>query len=385
MGSTGREPLKSRVRLRSLVTFRNGPIPLLAVVVSLLLAGCLPPPAAPPGSTSPSPTPHEENACTPFPETPIEAGTGVTGQNAFSYVLRLVCNYEEEPPTPRYRIPGTVGQTEAAVWLHDTLASHGWQASYQNFTGAEYAAIEDKNGAEFYFESSQYCNETDRQRLDTLPFSNVVASRGSGDEVVVLMAHYDSKRFATDDPVPAKRDEPVLGANDGASGVGVLLEVARAWELDDLPFETRIFFTDGEDGFEDCHPLAGSVYYVDRLSQEERDRIRGVLLLDMVGNQTERFNLHGDSTLRAAWHAAAAEERVEQYESGNTDNQGVVDDHSPFLEKGIAALDVIPSAFSVTDYWHTTHDVPAKLHPEFLGETGRVVNEFLVRLETQSA
>lgn len=373
MGSAGRERLKSRVPLSRRVTRIAKVLAPLMVVVALAMAGCLPPPAPPPETTTPT-GPTAETACSPYPDATIDASAGEpTGANAFAYVLRLVCDYDDDPPAPRYRIPGTEGQTEAAVWLHDTLAAHGWNATYQNFTGADYQAIEDKDGAASWVNS---CSAAAKERVPDLPFSNVIASRGSGTDVVLLLAHYDSKRFATEDPDPSKHHDPVLGANDGASGVGVLLEVARTWNLDDLPFETRIFFTDGEDGFEDCHPLAGSVYYADQLDAAERDRVRALLLLDMVGNQTETFMLSGnDDGLADRFRAVADELGVAQYAEAGSG--GVTDDHSPFMAKGVPSVDVIPSGFSQTDYWHTTHDLPAKLHPDFLGDTARVVVAFL--------
>lgn len=374
MGSAGRERLKTDGPLsRPVAPIRSVLAPLM-VVVAMAVAGCLPPPAAPPETTSPTTSPPATTACTPFPQAALDEGAArVNRTNAFSYMLRLVCDYEDEPPTPRYRIPGTEGQTEAAVWLHDTLAAHGWNATYQNFTGADYQAIDDKDGASPYVDN---CDSASKDRVPELPFSNVIASRGTGDAVVLLMAHYDSKRFATEDPDPENHDEPVLGANDGASGVGVLLEVARAWALDDAPFETRIFFTDGEDGFEDCHPLAGSVYYADRLDPSELDRIRALLLLDMVGNKTETFMLsHNDQALADRFRSVAEAVGVAQYADAR--NGDVTDDHSPFMAKDVPSVDVIPSGFVQTDYWHTTHDVPAKLHPDFMGDTGRVVVAFL--------
>jgi Zn-dependent M28 family amino/carboxypeptidase len=266
--------------------------------------------------------------------------------------------------------------------LHATLAGHGWDASFENFTGAEYAAVEDKDGASTYFNNEQWCSQTERDRLVDLPFANVVATRpGPGDARVVLMAHYDSKLHANQDEDRANQTEPVLGANDGASGVGVLLEVARVLGARDAPVTVTILLTDGEDGFDDCHPLAGSVWHVDAMTVEQRGEIAAVLLLDMVGNPDDAFTLAGNApTLQDRVAAAAEEVGLDAVAQAERAGQfWVTDDHSPFMAKDIPAVDVIPTAFAGTHYWHTTQDTPDLLSAEMMGQVAQMTLLFVDR------
>jgi hypothetical protein len=351
------------------------PLPLLVALAMLAvaLAGCLPPPAPPPEDLNPP----KDNACTPYTRPPAATGASLSGQNAFGFMLRLVCDFSAKDPKPLYRIPGTAGQTKASLYLHSTLSSFGWNTTWQNFTGADYQQM-DKLGAGAW---ANACGKEAKERLPHLPFSNVVAMRGgTSNSILLLIAHYDSKRTASQDRDPARTTDPVLGANDGASGVGVLLELARVWSTKTLPFEIRILFTDGEDGFEDCHPLAGAVAYANALTQSERSRFEGVLLLDMVGNASSPFMLHGNTeTMPQKFKLAAQAEGVEPLAKA-TVGGSVVDDHTPFMSLGLPAMDVIPSDYYRTDYWHTTHDVPSKLSASFMGDVARTVDRFVALL-----
>jgi hypothetical protein len=170
-------------------------------------------------------------------------------------------------------VPGTIEHTAGATYLVAALQEAGFAARQQNFSGETYEALmqSKQNSAAYpYFSNSFYCDVPERARLRTLDFSNIVATGGNvgASNLFLFMAHWDSKRFAEGSK------EPVLGANDGAAGVGVLLELARVVAKRDTSWEIRILFTDGEDGFEDCHPLAGSMYYADRMSTAERERLR---------------------------------------------------------------------------------------------------------------
>ncbi len=257
-----------------------------------------------------------------------------------------------------------------ARYLAGVLADHGWRVTRQDFSGLDYLGLD--KGSAGPFVDAATCSARDLERLRTLTFSNVVAERGAGRDLWVLMAHYDAKAEASSDADPAKRTRPVPGANDGASGVGIWLEAARV--LPEPPDATlRILLVDGEDGFEDCHPLAGSLFHAQAMGEEERARIRGVYLLDMVGDQEAEFCYgHDAPELREAVVDAATELGV----AALTDapDCDVVDDHSPFANLGVPALDIIDfRAGSYPPYWHTLQDVPSKLSRDMLADVGRVM------------
>jgi hypothetical protein len=347
----------------------------LALVLTLvpLLSGCFhaePPPA----ETSTSPP--MQNACTPYPAPTIDRSDRDTfrGVNAFAFTIGLICDHSAAHPVERARVPGTPAQDQGAAYIADTLRANGFQASFQNFSGEQYEALVQgkKSSAAYQYYSGGFCRPSDLPRLRTLDFANVIGTGGTvGGPIFLLMAHWDSKRFAEG------TKEAVLGANDGAAGVGVLLELARIIEADETTMEIRLLLTDGEDGFEDCHPLAGSMYYADRLSDLDRTRLdQGrILLLDMVGDAEVAFyrGCGTDTDLADRIWSAARELDVAQFK----DQQGcsVVDDHSPFEEEGLASVDIIAAPFP--SYWHTTHDTPDKLDEDMMGDVGRILMRVL--------
>ncbi len=316
----------------------------------------------------------EPDSCTAIPPPAIDASAGFAGPNARAYATRLVCDFSSSPPVERPRVPGTPQAAEAALELAATFQAQGWDAHLENFTGTDYEAIPKSSLAAF-----AQCQGAERDRVRGLSFSNVVADRGSGLDLYIFLAHFDSKRFANKDPAPELRQRPVLGANDGASGVGVLLEAGRVWGASDWPFQVRLLLVDGEDGFEDCHPTAGSLFHAYHMSQAERNRTRAVILLDMVGDAEARFCLaHNSEMLRDAWASAASNASVPAV--ADAPRCSVLDDHVPFADLGMPALDLIdfqrPST-SFPPYWHTTHDTPDKLSAEMMGDVGRVLVSYV--------
>ena len=300
------------------------------------------------------------------------------GENALDYTIALICDHSGTHPTERARVPGTPTHKAGATFLGDSLRQNGYQVRFQNFTGAQYETIllDKKSGAAYgYYSSSSFCDKDDLPRVRGLEFANVIGTGGTvGGPIFLLMAHWDSKRFADG------TQEPVLGANDGAAGVGILLELSRVLQAEETDMEIRILLTDGEDGFEDCHPLAGSTYHANELTDDERERLTQgrILLLDMVGDPDVTF-LRGcgtDTDLAERIWTTARELDVPQFKDAG--GCTVVDDHTPFEERGLRAVDVIAMPFP--SYWHTTKDTPDKLDSNMMGDVGRVVERVILDL-----
>ena len=206
---------------------------------------------------------------------------------------------------------------------------------------------------------------------------NVVARfRPELTQRVLLGAHWDTRPWADRDPVPAKRRLPIVGANDGASGVAVLLELARMLGngRNQPTVGVDIALFDGEDLGTDADPsgfFRGSNRYVEWKSGEKPPIF--AVVIDMVGSKTMVLHWEGNSRKMASnivdlvWEEARSL-GVRTFRSDV--RHTVFDDHIPFLNAGIPAIDVIDFDYP---YWHTTHDTPDKCSAESLEGVGAVL------------
>ncbi len=242
--------------------------------------------------------------------------------------------------------PWSAGTERTAEWLRGRLAALGLEVEVRAFT---------------------------RGTPDgPAVFRNVLARRpGRGPGVVLLGAHYDVKTG-----IPGFQ-----GANDPGAGVGALLELACAVAAGpEPPCEIAFAFFDGEecrhayganDGLHGSRQLAGEWVAAGRA----RD-VRAVIVLDMIGDRDFGVQLprNGDPALIARVFDAAREEGArDRFQLG----AGLVgDDHAPFHEAGMPAVDLIDfdygSAPGINDYWHTARDTLDKLSADSLGLAARV-------------
>ena len=210
---------------------------------------------------------------------------------------------------------------------------------------------------------------------------NVVARfRPEWKQRVLLGAHWDTRPWADRDPIAAKRHLPVLGANDGASGVAVLLEIARMLKKNPPGVGVDIVLFDGEDLGSEADPngwFRGSARYVEQTSDKKPPLF--VIVLDMVGKKDLTLHWEGNSRTMASnivdlvWGEANAQGiRSFRSDVGHT----VYDDHTPFLNAGIPAIDIIDFDYPE---WHTTHDTPDRCSPESLEGVGRVLLSLVTR------
>lgn len=290
------------------------------------------------------------------------ADEGVTKGQAYEFAAGLV-TYENGEP--RYRAPGTSGHHSAKMWLEEAANVPGWTASRQEFSGADYQQLDAGDSSLSSWQAS--CGEADKNQVASLQFTNIVAQYDdpNSDTEILLGAHWESKE-------DAHGGGAVLGANDGASGVGVLLSLMRDYEpLGDI---TIVFF-DGEDGFEDCHPLAGSMYYARTLIHAPD----AMLLLDMVGDANAKFPLEARSLDSAPelqqmlWKNGKA--RLPDAFTNTI--RSVYDDHVPFIQEGVPSVDLIHFAEGFPSYWHTTEDTLDKLDSQFMDDIQYVIQATL--------
>ncbi len=216
--------------------------------------------------------------------------------------------------------------------------------------------------------------------------ANVVAELpGESPDIVILSSHYDTKLF---------KDIRFVGANDGASSTGALIEMARVMKAaPEKPRLTyRFVFFDGEEAFcenwDDCKTpegpdnTYGSRHYVKQLkAQGELKRVRAVILLDMIGYKQLQLGRNEMLSTRwmidAVWDTARelGHDRYFVDEEESCDG----DDHVPFLQEGIWALDIIQ--LGTYPYWHNAQDTLDKISPQSLKVVADTVLASLPRIE----
>jgi len=193
-------------------------------------------------------------------------------------------------------------------------------------------------------------------------------------ERIILCAHWDSRPWADKDPDPSKHNTPILGANDGASGVAVLLEMARLFQAQPPPLGVDIVLFDGEDAGESGESqgwIQGSEYFVRNLKPADHPLF--AILLDMIGDKDLQIYKESYSweyardIVEIVW-GTAAELGITEFK--DSVRYAVLDDHLPFLRMRIPCIDVIDFDYP---YWHTIQDTPDKCSAASLGLVGKVL------------
>lgn len=223
---------------------------------------------------------------------------------------------------------------------------------------------------------------------DVLPLTNIIACyRPEIRRRILLAAHYDTRPWADRDINPDHHDTPILGANDGASGVGVLLEIARNLAMREPSVGVDLIFFDCEDygshtTAEDDGWCLGSRYWASHMVpyRNENLPVYGILL-DMVGARDAQFPYEYFSQLNAitptikVWSAAEAlgySDRFPRSVGG-----AVNDDHIVLTNAGIPTTDIIEcnneSTGSFHPSWHTLADDMSIIDRETLGAVGTTV------------
>lgn len=255
-----------------------------------------------------------------------------SADSAYSYLARQV----DFGP----RVPGSASHESCGRWLESELRRHGATVTVQEVTLTAFDGT-------------------------PLPSRNILGQfNPEASDRTLLLAHWDTRPWADEDPVEANRKKPVPGANDGASGVAVLLEMARVLGGSGTDKGIDILFVDSEDyGTEgdDMSWALGARYFAEHPPVEGYRPSRAILL-DMVGGEhavfrREYFSQRQASDLvDAVWAAAARAGYGDRFV--NEQGGAITDDHLEFLKMGIPAIDII--AFSpetgFPPTWHTLSD-----------------------------
>jgi Zn-dependent M28 family amino/carboxypeptidase len=199
---------------------------------------------------------------------------------------------------------------------------------------------------------------------------------------ILFLAHWDTRPKA-DGPKSSDPNAPVPGANDGGSGVAVLLAIADA--LRALPPTTGVdlLLVDGEDyGIfaEKDDVLVGSKYFADHPPDGPTPRY--AILFDLVGDLNQRFPKEGNSLIGAPDVVKEVWDAARQIGYGhvfvNATGQAIIDDHVPLQQAGIPAINIIDFDYP---YWHTPEDTIDKISAASLQTVGEVALEMVHREE----
>jgi Zn-dependent M28 family amino/carboxypeptidase len=170
-----------------------------------------------------------------------------------------------------------------------------------------------------------------------------------------------------------------VGANDGGSSTGLLLELARViGQHPNLARKIELVFFDGEEAYEhfsETDGLFGSRYFARQLQAGGAKQFRGGILFDMVGDRSLGITLPADSPAQMARNIFAAAEALRLRSYFSYLDRELIDDHVPLNAIGIPALDIIDFDFP---WWHTAGDTMDKISAQSLQVVGSVALYYLV-------
>lgn len=227
------------------------------------------------------------------------------------------------------RLPGSPCHQQIQEWIVSSLQKNQWKVETQSFSHLDFVG------------------------------KNIVGKYGNGEQLILFGAHYDSRFTADQESQAELRNQPVLGANDGASGVALLLHLSREIPKR-ISFEEKtiwLVFFDLEDNGN--HPgwdwILGSTAFAATLVRQPT----AVVVVDMIGDKELNIHLENNSTPELSQEIwAVAQQLGYQEEFIPEFKYRMIDDHLPFLQRGIPTSLLIDFDYP---YWHTTQDTLDKV------------------------
>ena len=268
---------------------------------------------------------------------------------AYDYVIKQ-CDFG-----PRY--PGSIGHKECKNFLFDELSK------YSNETIIDNHRI------------------VDPLTLDSVDIYNVFSRINPGKkDRVVLIAHWDTRRFADKDLKSENHTKPVLGANDGASGVAVLLTLVQQLNLRNMGLD--ILLADAEDMGNYGNPESWAIGSKLFSEKYPNPLPQFGICVDMVADKDLKIKIEKYSyqmapqLIQYLWSMASSKGYDNfLFEMG----PGIIDDHLSFsTATGIASINLIDFDY---DYWHTVYDVPENISKNSLDVVGSVLLDFLIEMD----
>jgi hypothetical protein len=255
------------------------------------------------------------------------------------------------------RIPNSAARDSAAAYIARTLEGAGALVSVQP------VRLPDPYGER------------------TLRLMNIIARFAPERERrVMLAAHYDSRPWADQEPDTALHTRPIPGAVDGACATGILLEVGRLLgTVMPRDIGVDLVFFDGEDygreGDLDYYLIGSRSFVADNPGY----RPASAILLDMVGGvgtevRREAYSVRYARALVDTLFDRAGALGLDYF--ADRDGTAIVDDHVPFLRKGIVMVDLFGYDYP---HWHTLADTPDKCVPDLIAQVGTLLVDYLYR------
>ena len=214
--------------------------------------------------------------------------------------------------------------------------------------------------------------------LGNVPMTNLIARvPGERQQVVIIAGHYETKRF---------EGVPFVGANDGGSSAAFLIELARVLSQRTNKLTYWLVFFDGEEAFVEftgTDGLYGSRHLVQKLTASgELSRIQAMILVDMIADAKLNIHREYNSTPWLTDRVFGAAHRLGYQKYFQDEVRAYEDDHIPFVNAGVAAVDLLDFDYGPDNrYWHTAQDTIDKCSPFSLTIVGRVVLGTLDDLE----
>jgi glutaminyl-peptide cyclotransferase len=228
---------------------------------------------------------------------------------------------------------------------------------------------------------------------DPVEMANLIVSwQPDKERRVILCSHYDTRPIADQEPMRKRWQDPFISANDGGSGVALLMELGN--HMKDLNNNVGVDFVffDGEEMIYDPEPgkneyFFGSKHFAAeyRKSRQKKDAkvYLGAILLDMVGGKKANFPIEQNSAFVASdlvkdvWKIAA-EMKCPAFRGDEYSKWRVEDDHIPLNKGGIPAIDIIDFDY---EHWHKLSDLPENCSGESLDQVARVVSVWIQRVK----
>jgi len=241
-----------------------------------------------------------------------------------------------------HRIPGTVSSRETLHYLNNELMKLGWETEIQEFEHKD------------------------------VQLTNLIAKNSPAPPAIILGTHYDTRTFSDRDPDEDKRATPVPGANDGASGTAVLLELAHNLLNNDQSIWIVLFDAEDQGNINGWDWSVGSQYFADRLSHQPEKAI----IIDMIGDTDLNIYYEGNSSDELAKNIWDIAEKLGYGDSFIKETKySVIDDHLPLLNNGIPTTLIIDLDY---EKWHTTQDNLDHVSADSLKKVGSVLLTFLI-------
>jgi glutaminyl-peptide cyclotransferase len=274
------------------------------------------------------------------------------GNNAYQYIVEQ-CNFGP-------RNPGSKGHKEFAIFLEKYLLEFTKNVTVQDFNYTEHITGVERRG------------------------KNIIAQFNIDAENRLLIgAHWDTRAFSDEDSDEKNRSLPILGANDGASGTSVLMELAKIFSQNNPPMGIDLVFFDAEDVGITGKPKTyamGSEYFSKNLPIKKP---KNAIIVDMVGDKylqipIERFSYQINPKLVKEIWSLADELNLSAFEYRI--GYEIYDDHVPLWENAqIPAIDIIdfdyPNLFY--NHWHTQNDLPENCSPQSLQQVGTLLLNYI--------